>query len=247
MPGWLSKTLLVLVIILVPLALVLAAVRAMLNPWYLEFEYRTPQFPADPYGFSLAERLAHARIAVDYLVNDAGIAFLGDLRFPEGQQAPPPSCQYMDDCSRMYNDRELQHMLDVKLVVQGALRVWVAALLALAALGLWAWRGGWLVSYLQALRRGGLLTIILIGVILFLVLAAFGFIFVFFHQIFFSEGTWMFLYSDTLIRLFPERFWRDTFLMVGGLSAALGWITWFVIGRVPGIRKPGPEPERSAS
>jgi len=25
-----------------------------------------------------------------------------------------------------------------------------------------------------------------------------------------------------LIRLFPERFWQDTFLMVGGLTAALG-------------------------
>jgi integral membrane protein (TIGR01906 family) len=67
-----------------------------------------------------------------------------------------------------------------------------------------------------ALARGGLLTLILIGVILLLVLAAFGIFFVAFHQVFFEEGTWTFLWSDTLIRLFPERFWRDTFLVVGG-------------------------------
>ena len=138
MPGWSVKTLHILVVLLVPVALALAAVRAMLFPWYVEFEYRTPQFPADPYGFTLEERLKYSRIAVAYLVNDAGIEFLGDLRFPEGQQAPPPSCLYMEDCTRLYNERELQHMLDVKLVVQGALRVWVASLALLAGLGLWA-------------------------------------------------------------------------------------------------------------
>ena len=53
-------------------------------------------------------------------------------------------------------------------------------------------------------------------------LLAFGVIFVWFHQIFFESGTWTFLFSDTLIRLFPERFWRDTFLAVGLLSGGVG-------------------------
>ncbi len=232
MPGWLLKTLRVLVTVLVPVALTLAAVRAMLSPWYLEFEYRSPLFPDDYYGFTMQERLDYGRVAVEYLVNDAGIEFLGDLRFPDGQETPPPSCASMVDCRLMYNERELEHMLDVKIVVQGALRVWGVALFLLAGLGLWAWRGKWLTDYLRAAQRGGMLTIILIGVILLLVLVAFGFIFVNFHRIFFAEGTWTFLYSDTLIRLFPERFWRDTFLMVGGLSAALGWLVWFVLGRI---------------
>jgi hypothetical protein len=30
----------------------------------------------------------------------------------------------------------------------------------------------------------------------------------------------VFYYSDTLIRLFPERFWRDAFIAVGLLAAA---------------------------
>jgi uncharacterized membrane protein len=47
--------------------------------------------------------------------------------------------------------------------------------------------------------------------------------FVAFHNVFFEAGTWQFLFSDTLIRLFPERFWRDTFIAVGVLSAAAGF------------------------
>jgi uncharacterized membrane protein len=67
--------------------------------------------------------------------------------------------------------------------------------------------------------------------IIFFVLISFGVFFVGFHEIFFPPGTWTFFYSDTLIRLFPERFWRDAFLTVGilsvfgGLALALlfGW------------------------
>ncbi len=66
------------------------------------------------------------------------------------------------------------------------------------------------------------MTVIFIGGILLFVLVAFGVIFVAFHNVFFEAGTWTFLYSDTLIRLFPERFWRDTFLAVGLLAGGAG-------------------------
>ena len=32
----------------------------------------------------------------------------------------------------------------------------------------------------------------------------------------------MFEWSDTLIRMFPERFWRDIFILVGALSLGGG-------------------------
>jgi integral membrane protein (TIGR01906 family) len=56
------------------------------------------------------------------------------------------------------------------------------------------------------------------------VLIGFSVFFVFFHQIFFESGTWVFRFSDTLIRLFPERFWRDTFIAIGLLSIAGGLV-----------------------
>jgi integral membrane protein (TIGR01906 family) len=54
------------------------------------------------------------------------------------------------------------------------------------------------------------------------VLIAFSVFFVYFHEVFFDTGTWVFRFSDTLIRLFPERFWRDTFIAIGLLSLAGG-------------------------
>ena len=49
-----------------------------------------------------------------------------------------------------------------------------------------------------------------------------------FHALFFEGDSWLFLYSDTLIRLFPLRFWQDAFLSVavialgGGFALGLG-------------------------
>jgi len=211
------------VTLLMPIALVMAAVRLLISPAYLVIEYNTPGFPADPYGFTQADRLHWSKIAVEYLLNDADISFLADLRFPEGQQGPPESCQYIDDCTRLYNDRELKHMVDVKVVVKAALRVWYASLGLLLLLWFIAGQARWGQDYRRGLRRGGWLTVfLLLGIILF-VLLSFNVLFVAFHNIFFQAGTWTFLFSDTLIRLFPERFWRDTFIAIGVLSGAAGF------------------------
>jgi integral membrane protein (TIGR01906 family) len=203
-----------LVTILVTIALVLSAVRLLMTSAFVQLEYRTPNFPRDPYGFSRDERLYWSQIALDYLLNDEGIDFLADLRFPDG--------------SPVYNERELVHMVDVKNVVQAALNVWYISVAGLLILGLWAWRGGWWDEYRQGLARGGWFTIFTIGAVILFVLVGFGIFFVFFHDVFFDPGTWVFHYSDTLIRLFPERFWRDAFLAIGsisilgGLALALG-------------------------
>lgn len=199
-----------LVIILTLPAIVLGVVRLMLTPLFIQVEYRMPYFPPDPFGFTQADRLYWADVARQYLLNDADISFLGDLRFDDGRP--------------LYNARELRHMVDVKRVVQGALWVWRGALLGLALLGLWAWRSGQWPAYRLALGQGGRLTLVTVGVVLLLVVAAFPVFFVAFHRVFFEGDTWLFNYSDTLIRLFPERFWQDAFLWVGGLSALVGWL-----------------------
>ena len=230
-----------LVTILVPLALVVGAVRIVFSPWYLELEYRTPGFPSDPKDFylppelepfSLEDRLRYAGIALHYLLSDEDISFLAEQRFPEGQQLPPLSCRYVEDCTLMYNERELEHMVDVKNVLQLTLRVWYLTLAGLLALGLWAWKGNWMPAFQVGLARGGWLTLILIGLILLLVLAFFGVFFIFFHQVFFDAGTWTFWPSDTLIRITPERFWRDTFLIVGGIACGLAATLILVVRRI---------------
>jgi integral membrane protein (TIGR01906 family) len=48
-----------------------------------------------------------------------------------------------------------------------------------------------------------------------------------FHRLFFEGGSWMFSYSDTLIRLFPIRFWSDVALIIGCGSLLEGLLLWW--------------------
>lgn len=207
---------------IVPIVLILTSVRILFSKPTLDIEYRAPGFPADPYGFTLEERLYYGKLAIEYLHNDQDINFLGDQRFPAGQQAPLPSCLQMEDCTRLYNERELVHMEDVKVVLKQAINIWWVGLAILAVLGVWAWRAGWLGDYRFGLRLGGWVTVGIVVVVLIGVALLFGVFFELFHRTFFSAGSYMFLTSDTLIRLFPERLWRDAFIGVGVLSMVFG-------------------------
>ena len=207
MPPWLILTCRILLIALIPIVLTLTNVRLLMTHLFPEIEYSLPGFPADPYGFTKEDRLKWSKLSIDYLHNNQGIEFLRELRFPEGVTAPPESCvYYLDgDCNRFYNDRELKHMEDVKIVTT------------------WALRG--------ALLGGAGLTIaILLSIVVYLFIN-FNTFFTQFHQVFFESETWIFLWSDSLIRLFPIRFWQDTFIFVGGgaiLEAlAIAGIAWY--------------------
>ena len=111
---------------LLPVVLVLISVRLLLTKIFVRLEYNLPGFPADHYGFTKADRIHHATIALEYLLNRAGVEFLGDQHFADG--------------SPVYNERELQHMQDVKQVTQSALRVGWVGFGLLLGLGLVIWR-----------------------------------------------------------------------------------------------------------
>jgi integral membrane protein (TIGR01906 family) len=198
---------------LTPIALVGLSVRAILLPAFPMIEYQMPYFPEDPYGFSREERLHWAGRTWEYLVDDPDVPSLGELRFEDGRP--------------IYNSRELQHMDDVKRVVEGTLRSWRSALFILIGLGAWAWLGKWGWQFGLGLARGGRLMVALAGLIGLIVGVGmtvspdvFWDFFTIFHGLFFEGDSWLFLNSDTLIRLFPIRFWQDAFLL--GALIALG-------------------------
>lgn len=212
-----------LVPVLVPFVLVLSATRFLLTPLFVQLEYRTPNFPADPYGMTQAQRLEYAPLALDYLLNDEGISFLGEQSFPDG--------------TPLYNERELEHMYDVKILTQSVLRAWVLGLLALAALALAAGSQNVGAEFHRALSTGGLVTVLLILGLLVFTALNFNWLFTEFHHVFFEGDTWLFLYSDTLIRLFPIRFWRDVFITMGGLSLLGGLAVWRGFGERPAAKR----------
>lgn len=208
------------VAILIPLALIGFGLRILLTPLFLKIEYNMPYFPADTYGFTKADRLKWAPYALNYLVNSADISYLGNLKF--------------DDGTPLYNERELSHMSDVKRVTQGALKAWYVVLALLIGLGILAGARNEGQAFHQGLMRGGWLMVglaVVIGVIVIVGIVinpdVFWNFFAGFHHLFFTGDSWLFLFSDTLIRLFPLRFWEDAFLFAaiialgGGLALGL--------------------------
>lgn len=209
-----------IITLIVPIALIGLGLRVLLSPLFLQVEYNMPYFPPDEFGFTKADRLKWAPYALNYLTNRADISYLGNLKFDDGKP--------------LYNERELSHMNDVKRVTQGALKVWYISLVILLLLGVWAWFGGWRDDYRVGLMRGGWLMVILaivVGLIALIGIAVspnlFFQFFAGFHSLFFEGDSWLFLFSDTLIRLFPIRFWQDAFLWAAiialGGGIALGW------------------------
>jgi integral membrane protein (TIGR01906 family) len=213
----LQKVLSRFVTLLLPVALTFLGVRLLLTQTFPEIEYRTPGFPADEYGFTLQDRLQWSVISIDYLLNNADISFLSDLTFPNGVP--------------LFNGRELSHMQDVKNVVKPVLWVGYGVWFLVLGLGLWARFGGWWAVYVRGVWHGGWLTVGITAVIGIFAGISFWQFFTVFHALFFTGDSWQFLYSDTLIRLFPMRFWQDAFLfagaldVLGGLALGLGLLS----------------------
>ena len=211
---FLIKAIVILLILTLPLLIVITSIRLILSPLFLEVEYRLPGFPADDFGFTFQERLDWAKISLNYLVNNPGIEYLGNQKLTGGQP--------------LYDERELSHMKDVKDLTQSVLLVWyfVIAFFALAILFFWNNRA--MQDFWKAISYGGWATIGLVVMVILGVLLNFDALFTGFHRIFFKGDTWLFLYSNTLIRLFPERLWQDVFLFIGGFSLFFSALACFL-------------------
>lgn len=206
-----------------PFFLATAAITLLIDEAYVTSEYSREGFPLDPFGLTNEQREEYAIVAVRYLEStlsvDESIGMLEELQLP-------------GDEGSLFNEREIDHMVDVKKltdvirlasVVTGTVVIGGIAVLYLSRKSRW--------QAFRAMFRGGLATsAILLGLGLFIVVG-WQYFFVFFHEALFPPGSWTFSYSDGLIRLFPERFffdWGVLFSLVT-LGAALlvtlfGWL-----------------------
>lgn len=193
----------VVLAILAPLTILLAAIRVIASPVFLWFEYNRPGFPADQYGMDTEQRLAYGSYGLDYLFNLAPMAYLGDLTFANGNP--------------VFTQAEVGHMADVKQVM--LITTIVGLIFAVACIVL--------MILLYRMRKGAIARSLFAGAVWFTitlvvlaVVAALGWeaFFAGFHQIVFADGTWTFYTTDTLIRLYPGQFWVDAAAWVAGLT-----------------------------
>ena len=190
-----------LLALLIPLLIVTTAMRIALSPIYYSFEYGLPNFPEDSYGLTKQDRLKWAEISINYLLGSISDEEFTELRFPDG--------------TALFNEREISHMIDVRdlsIIMLLCWRILTAVFLITSYFG---WKNKWLPSLVTALGNGAKITLILIITILIFVWIDFNQLFTLFHQIFFTGDSWLFYLSDTLIRLFPMKFWQDLFIFIG--------------------------------
>jgi len=201
----LARTLLrIVLIICAPLVLLLSNLYVAATPAFIRWEYYKSDFPP-AWRYDAAERLSLAEATLHYLRSGEPAQYLTDLSTAGGA---------------VYNPREVGHLVDVKVVMSAAF--WVhgtcVLLCGLAIALLWRvprQRAG----VLLALSQGCLGFLALMVAVGLLAYANFNVFFTIFHSVFFEGDTWLFSFSDTLIQLFPVRFWMDATWLIAVLTA----------------------------
>jgi integral membrane protein (TIGR01906 family) len=220
----LRKILIVAIALTVPFLLVVANIRLVANPWFIQFEYNRPGFPADAYGFTLEQRTPLALAGLYSVVPEgAGLSLLEEATLPNGQPA--------------FNAREIKHMQDVRVLMATVfpLALIVGSVLIILAI-VFRQSKSYRAVVPQGLRAGSILTLILLAGLIAYILINFEAFFLQFHQLFFEGDSFAFRYDDTLIRLYPEQLWSDAASLIGVLTgvmaAALLAISWWWLKKV---------------
>jgi len=212
-------------IFLLPIVLILSSVFIVLYSAriWVPIEYRMPGFPEDQYGFNLDERLYWSSVDIEFLLRNEDISYF--------------DYYFLADGSPMHNARELKHMQDVQVLLNVVKRILLGGWILTGTMIVLLWRASGSRGIVNVLQRAARVTLIVIGVLIVGIVVSFGVLFVGFHRIFFEGDSWLFAYSDTFIRLYPQQFWRDCFILlaiVTVVEASLVYgIVKFMVRRMP--------------
>jgi len=218
MNRWLKVALQAVIVLAVPVVLVVMPIRVLMHPRWVLFEYARPNFPGDYFGFSTQERTRLAITGIESIVGPRGVVVLQEARLADGSPA--------------FVEREVGHMLDVRVVTGNIyltqVVLFVASVVAVIAL---TRQRETRAAGPAALLTGAISTVVLLAALVFFVLTGFDTFFTAFHRVFFSGDTWLFNFSDTLIRLYPPQFWFDAATVIGVTSivgaVVLGMAAWW--------------------
>jgi integral membrane protein (TIGR01906 family) len=208
----LRRILIILIALTIPFLLVVANIRIVANPWFIQFEYNRAGFPDDVYGFTREQRTPLALAGLYSVVPEgAGLMELEQAKLPNGAPA--------------FNAREIKHMQDVRVLMATVfpLALVIGGVLIILA-GFFSKSPIYRDTVPHGVRAGAILTLILLAGLIAYILINFDAFFLQFHQLFFEGDSFAFRYDDTLIRLYPEQLWNDAAILIGvltGLMAAV--------------------------
>jgi len=189
-----------LLVISIPFFLLLSNLYLFLSPYFIDYEYSKGSWPLPP-RYDDHERREVVKAVLYYLRSPEEISYLGELADEDGP---------------LFNQRELVHLVDVKVLARRALLLHgVLGLLIVGAVVILLFYPEGRKALPGSLLQGSLLTFLLFGLVGVFAAAGFDTFFVGFHRTFFAGDSWLFNRSDTLIQLFPLPFWFD---------AAISWV-----------------------
>jgi integral membrane protein (TIGR01906 family) len=200
----------------VPPVLVVNAFRVLATATFVRFEL--DRLPPDLYGFTDAQRESLALIGLRSIrPGSEGVALLERATLPDGSPA--------------FDGRELTHMRDVHRLFGAALRLQLVVLVGLAVLALAFARTRFRTVVPTGLLAGALATLAIAVLAVPVILLGFDGFFTRFHEVFFTGDSWRFSTADTLIRLYPERFWEDVSRLAAvvavGQAIVLAPLAWW--------------------
>ncbi len=197
-----------LYVVALPVFLVTANVRFLASDiGYYEHGFREYDSAARA-GLPLADLDRAGQAIIDYFEDDAGtLRILVDV---DGQE------------SSLYSVKETDHMRDVKALIRAVYRaneVSLAIVLAYVACAV-LWTGERTIGGLARLSLLAVgLGVAVVGVIGVFALTGFDQAWTTFHEIAFRNDLWRLdPETDRLIQMFPEPFWEEATLIVGGLT-----------------------------
>ncbi|MBN8593639.1 MAG: DUF1461 domain-containing protein [Anaerolineae bacterium] len=202
------------------LLVISVGVRLVMTPLFLFVEYYRIGFPLDFYGFSVSDRLFYSSQVLTYLLENRSDGYLTSLS--------------LDSNGSLFNDREIVHMIDVNVLSKMFFGIVLFVFILLIISIIFSKFYLTMRSFIRkSIELGCYITLGLILLIVTGAIVSWEAFFSGFHQLFFTENTWIFEYSDSLIRLFPEQFWFDAAILVGGIAVLLALFTLWIILRLP--------------
>jgi integral membrane protein (TIGR01906 family) len=220
----------VAVTLAVPAILAVNGLRLVTNDRYVQAVYDHGGVPVDRYGLSDDERQRLALLGLRSIQPSTaeGVDLLREARLPNGDPA--------------FNARELRHMEDVRTAVSRAYRFQVIAAVAIGLLAvLLALLTSMRALVPVALARGAVLTVVVAVGVGILAATSYSSFEEPFHRLFFEGDSWQFEETDTLRRLYPDRFWLDTAVVIGVLAVLQAAVVFGVArfwAHRAGVRKP---------
>ena len=210
-----------LIAVLLPPTLVSNALRVLATDTFVRHELGRDGFPPDRYGFTDEQREELALLGLRSIEPGSdGIVLLERATLPDGSPA--------------FDERELRHMQDVRSLFVPLQRGGLAVMLALAILAVALARTRLRTVVPRGLLVGALATLGIALIAVPLILLGFDDFFTGFHEMLFQGESWRFSSTDTLIRIYPERFWEDVSTLAAGLTVAqallVGALAWWWLG-----------------